>query len=608
MRASDDRMPKRKEMKRRAKRALKRHYIMYVAVCLIAACIGAEFSSSLNILKISPVSAYQSEETRTRPAGDEEGLADLAAEVVKRGDMPAVKEWKRLLSIPEQGADVLAAVVNDVTAGSLAVNMLAAQYALSDAEDWLSILLILAGTAVVFCVWFFFTNIFTVISRRVFLEGRLYEKVHFQRLLFLLRVKKWTRVCCTMFLVSFYQFLWSLTIVGGIIKYYSYYLVPYIAAENPDISPRDAITLSREMMKGHKWECFVFELSFLLWNILEVATLGISAILYSNAYKAAAFSEYYADLRQLVKKKHLRGSEKLNDIYLYELPEEEMIYLAYEDVISALIRRPKDILKLTRIRRFFADYLGVLFLHTKREDEYERMKARQTRMELLKDAVERKAYPSRLSAVPETEKREQIEAIRYMRYYSVWSLILLFFLFSIIGWVWEISLCLVTEGTFINRGVLHGPWLPICGGSAVLILTLLNRLRRKPVQEFIAAMILFGCIEYGSSLLLERIHDGKRWWDYTGYLLNLHGRISAQGLIVFGIEGVAIVYMLAPLIDNQIRRMKHWMQIILCLLLMIAFLADCVYSAGSPNSGRGITTYEEKDACLQFTYPPCTYL
>ena len=53
-----------------------------------------------------------------------------------------------------------------------------------------------------------------------------------------------------MFLVSLYQMLWSLTIVGGVIKYFSYYLVPYIAAENPDISPREAINLSRRLMKG----------------------------------------------------------------------------------------------------------------------------------------------------------------------------------------------------------------------------------------------------------------------------------------------------------------------------------------------------------------------
>ena len=88
--------------------------------------------------------------------------------------------------------------------------------------------------------------------------------------------------------------LWNFTIIGGIIKHYSYYLVPYIAAENPDIAPGEAIRLSRRLMKGHKWECFVFGLSFLPWALLGGLTAGLSELLYSNAYRAAAFTEYYA--------------------------------------------------------------------------------------------------------------------------------------------------------------------------------------------------------------------------------------------------------------------------------------------------------------------------
>ena len=90
----------------------------------------------------------------------------------------------------------------------------------------------------------------------------------------------------------------------------------------------------------------------------------------------------------------MKGCEFLNDTYLYEMPEDELIYLAYEDVISALIRRPRDILQLSGVRKFFADCLGVLLTNSKKEKEYEEMQARRVKMELLKDAVDRKAYPS----------------------------------------------------------------------------------------------------------------------------------------------------------------------------------------------------------------------
>ena len=613
-------MPTRKEMKRKARRALKRHYIMYVAICLIAAYVGSEFTSSLNVLDVTPASgSYHTEERLERPSGINEGFADVMYDMLA-GDEEDGKALSEELKAEEiersrtgnpafgRSRGVLASLVNSVTSGSIVVSMLAALHSLTGSENLAILIFILLGAAFLFSIWFFFVNIFKVISRRVFLEGRVYEKVPFQRMLFLLRVKKWTKVSCTMFLASLYQLLWSLTIVGGFVKYFSYYLVPYIAAENPDIAPGEAIRLSRRMMKGHKWECFVFEMSFFPWLLLGGATFGISEILYSNPYRAAFFSEYYADMRAEAKKAHLKGSELLNDTYLYEMPEDELIYLAYEDVISALIRRPKDILKLSGVRKFFADQLGVLLTNSKTEKEYEQMQGRLVKMELLKDAVDRKAYPSRLSAVPEVEKRQRIETIHYLRHYSIWSIVLLFFIFSAIGWVWEVSLHLVTDGEFVNRGVLHGPWLPIYGGGGVLILMLLNRLRKRPVLEFIGIVVLCGCVEYTTSFVLEILHNGERWWDYSGYFLNLNGRICAEGLLVFGIGGIAIVYMLAPLLDNQIQRIRPWALIPLCLILLTAFTVDNVYSARHPNSGKGITDYEEKTACLQYTYPPYTYL
>lgn len=77
-----------------------------------------------------------------------------------------------------------------------------------------------------------------------------------------------------MFVENVFLFLWSLTIIGFFIKQYSYRMVPYIIAENPNIKALDAIRLSRHMMEGHKWECFVADCSFLGWYLLNLVTFG----------------------------------------------------------------------------------------------------------------------------------------------------------------------------------------------------------------------------------------------------------------------------------------------------------------------------------------------
>ena len=95
-----------------------------------------------------------------------------------------------------------------------------------------------------------------------------------------------------------YLFLWSLLFaIPGIIKSYSYRLVPYILADNPDMNSDDAITLSREMMNGQKFEVFVLDLSFFLWWILSSITFNIVGILYVFPYIYATDVELYLAIK-----------------------------------------------------------------------------------------------------------------------------------------------------------------------------------------------------------------------------------------------------------------------------------------------------------------------
>lgn len=101
-----------------------------------------------------------------------------------------------------------------------------------------------------------------------------------------------------MFLRGLFTFLWSLLfIVPGIIKFYSYRMVPYILSDNPNIGASRAIQLSKDMTYGHKWNMFVLDLSFIGWYILGILCLGIGT-LFVNPYAYATEAELYLVLRQ----------------------------------------------------------------------------------------------------------------------------------------------------------------------------------------------------------------------------------------------------------------------------------------------------------------------
>nr|MCR5388026.1 DUF975 family protein [Lachnospiraceae bacterium] len=79
-----------------------------------------------------------------------------------------------------------------------------------------------------------------------------------------------------MFLMDLFIFLWSLLfIIPGIVKSYSYRMIPYLMAEDSNLSFTEAKNLSRQMMDGHKWNTFILDLSFIPWHLLAVITAGI---------------------------------------------------------------------------------------------------------------------------------------------------------------------------------------------------------------------------------------------------------------------------------------------------------------------------------------------
>ena len=94
-----------------------------------------------------------------------------------------------------------------------------------------------------------------------------------------------------LFLRNLFTILWSLLLViPGIIKSISYAMTPYIMAENPEMTAREAINESKRLMYGHKWELFCLELSFIGWYLLAALTVGIGGFFLAPYVEAAPIS------------------------------------------------------------------------------------------------------------------------------------------------------------------------------------------------------------------------------------------------------------------------------------------------------------------------------
>ena len=609
-------------MKSSARYAVNRHYFLYMIICIVVAFFGVENAQSFNIVKLyTGDTVFLQNDINEKNDVDmplkynlvsaddismrNVGLVDVLRAALE-GNLEEGKEMSRDIrqtaitasEMKENNAlgrseGVFARIVNDITSGSIFVTIISAiNSTVGSANITLAICVVLSLAAFL-AFWFFIVDILKVVARRIFLEGNVYEKVPIQRFLFLLKSKRWAKVALTMLLTALFEALWSLTLIGIVIKRYSYFMVPFIVAENPDIAPLEAIRLSKRMMSGYKWNCFVFELSFAGWDLLGIITMGASSMFYTNMYKLAAFTEYYTAIREIAKKNNIVGSEYLNDKYLFRKAPQQILDNAYADIIEMMKEEKEEPGIKDGFRGFLFRNLGVSFYNRHEEEEIERQEINAVKINIYKYAIDKKAYPTRLFTIPERMSRTKFDALHYMRHYSVSSLIMMFFIFAIGGWGWEVGLHLVTDGEFVKRGVMHGPWLPIYGVGAVVILLLLYRLRQRPVIEFISIIVLCGVIEYFTGYYLEMKYGGMKWWDYRGYFLNLHGRICAEGLLVFGIGGVSIVYFVAPMLDNYLKKIKYRYVVPICVSLVSIFIADLIISYNAPNVGKGVAHYAD---------------
>ena len=75
---------------------------------------------------------------------------------------------------------------------------------------------------------------------------------------------------------TLFTVLWTLLfIIPGIVKGYAYSMAFYIKHDHPEYDWRQCLDESQRMMKGHKWQLFCLELSFIGWMIVGMLCCGL---------------------------------------------------------------------------------------------------------------------------------------------------------------------------------------------------------------------------------------------------------------------------------------------------------------------------------------------
>lgn len=286
-------MWKRKELKKEAKKVVRKNYWTIIIVCFLMALLTGEFGTSIlgiwqseDSMDPNYVIHYEIEEAQIERNDETEAL--FSQENIKN----TLNETQNKI------AKTIEANLNSVTKSQKYI------FKIWDAITSFRIHQIRLG--IFLCISAVITLAFTVLvadplivgGKKYFLEAREKSNIKMGIIGEVFQKEHWLNVSIIMFLKNIYNALWYVTIIGGVIKTYEYRMIPYILAENPKINRKEAFEISKQMMKGNKWKTFILDMSFFGWNFLSVLTFGLLSILYINPYNAATIAELYVTLKE----------------------------------------------------------------------------------------------------------------------------------------------------------------------------------------------------------------------------------------------------------------------------------------------------------------------
>lgn len=275
----------RKDLKKDARTKIKSNYWATIAVCFLLAFFGAEYSNST-----SGIFGYN--ETDTVSTTD-------VQKVEKNTNANVIENLEKAITKKDR-EDTKAEEAAKTSFNSLTGNNVALFRVVDTVTNFIkhnipAAIISLIAILISFAYVIFVKNIITVGERKFFLTNKKGNKI--RKIFYVYKNKKVKHTAYVMFTRDVYLTLWFFTIIGFVIKSYEYKMIPYILADNPDMSKKDVYKLSKKMMKGNKFKAFILDISFWYWYLLSIVTAGLVGIFFLNAYTRATETELYLTLK-----------------------------------------------------------------------------------------------------------------------------------------------------------------------------------------------------------------------------------------------------------------------------------------------------------------------
>ena len=157
--------------------------------------------------------------------------------------------------------------------------------------------------------------------------------------------------------------------------------------------------------------------------------------------------------------------------------------------------------------------------------------------------------------------------------YEVWQWVLYFFIYCFIGWIWETAYVSLKSGHFENRGFMNGPFLPIYGSGAIIMLFVSLPVKNSVILVFIFGSIAATLLELFTGMAMESLFH-VRYWDYSYRKIQYKGHICLVSSIAWGFFSCLLVYFIHKPIEGLVLSIDEGIGQLIAIIVTICATAD----------------------------------
>ncbi len=158
--------------------------------------------------------------------------------------------------------------------------------------------------------------------------------------------------------------------------------------------------------------------------------------------------------------------------------------------------------------------------------------------------------------------------------YSGFQWLFFFYMYCFFGWCFESTFVSLKSGKLVNRGFMRGPFLPLYGSGAIMMLVVSMPFRDNVLLTYVAGVIGATALEYVTGVVMEVLFK-VRYWDYSNRLLNFQGHICLRSSIVWGFFTILMTRVIHMPIEQMVlsipARVMAWVTVLLTIYIVADF-------------------------------------